>query len=52
MLSIILLLNYTLYNVIYELYNGEYKRSINYEEFKKFDNQYRAMIKLIMKNKK
>ncbi len=39
-LNIILLLNYTLNNVIYELYNGKYKHYINNEEYKKFDKQY------------
>ena len=49
MLNIILLLNYTLYNVIYELYNGQYRNCIKYEEFKKFDRQYRYMIKILIK---
>lgn len=40
LLDIILLLNYTLYNVVYELYYGQYKKLISLEEYKNFDKMY------------
>lgn len=49
MINTILIMNYSIYTIVWELYYGHFKKCIDFQKFKEFDNIYHNLGKEIEK---